>query len=119
MSKIRGVHGQYDMEGQHGTRPKPSQLKVGLAGPTPLADRPGPGKFPKNVFTTWQSKSVRGVSNVGNTVERLNLAARPSCMADRPNKWASRAQSSARALPYSSYKYPHAPPSRKCEESEV
>jgi hypothetical protein len=37
----------------------------------------------------------------------------------RPDKWATHAQSSARAPPYSSYKYHGAPPSRKCEESEV
>jgi hypothetical protein len=32
MSKIRGVHGQYDMEGRYGTRPGPNQPKVGPAG---------------------------------------------------------------------------------------
>jgi hypothetical protein len=36
-----------------------------------------------------------------------------------PDKWASLAQSLARAPPYSSYKYPPTPPSRKCEESDV
>jgi hypothetical protein len=56
---------------------------------------------------------------VGKVVERLNVAAWPSFMAGRPDKWASRAQSLARALPYSSYKHPGAPPSRKCEEGEV
>jgi hypothetical protein len=56
---------------------------------------------------------------VGKAVERLNLAARPSCKASRPDKWASHTQSLARAQPYSSYKYPHAPPGRECEESEV
>jgi hypothetical protein len=56
-----------------------------------------------------QSKSVRGVSNVGKAVERLNVAARPSFMAGRPDKWASHAQSLARALPYTSYKYLGAP----------
>jgi hypothetical protein len=65
-----------------------------------------------------QSKSVRIISNVGKVVEQLNLAARPSCMAGRPDNWASRAQSSARAPSYS-YKYPCAPPGKKCEESEV
>jgi hypothetical protein len=65
-----------------------------------------------SIFTTCQSKSVRGVSNVEKAMERLNVAV-------RPDKWASRAQSSARALSYSSYKYPSAPPGRKCEESEV
>jgi hypothetical protein len=70
------------MEGRCDIRP--SRPKVGLAGPTPLADRPGPSAFPKNIFTTGQSKSVRGVSNVGKAVECLNLAAQPSCMAGRP-----------------------------------
>jgi hypothetical protein len=46
-----------------------------------------------------------------------NLATLGSCMADRPNKWASRAQSSARAPPYCSYKYHGAPPGRNCEET--
>jgi hypothetical protein len=52
-------------------------------------------------------------------VQGGNLAAQPSCMAGRPDKWTSRAQSSARASPYSSDKYRHALPGRKCEESEV
>jgi hypothetical protein len=59
-----------------------------------------------------QSKSVRGVSNVGKAVEQLNVAV-------RPDKWASRAQSSTRAASYSSYKYLGAPPGKKCDESEV
>jgi hypothetical protein len=104
---------------RHGTRPGPSRPKVGPASPTPLAGRPGPSIFSKTIFTSCQSKSVRGVSNVGKMVERLNVAARPSFMAGRPNKWASRAQSLSRAPPYSSYKYPSARPGRKCEESEV
>jgi hypothetical protein len=56
---------------------------------------------------------------VGKAVEQLNVAARPSFMVDRPDKWASHAQFSARGPPYSSYKYPGTPPGRKCEESEV
>jgi hypothetical protein len=111
ISKTRGVHGQYDTKRRRGTRPRPRWPKVGLAG------WPGPGVFPKTVFTTCQSKLVRVVSNVGKAAERLNVAARPSFMAGRPDKWASHAQSSARALPYSSYKYLSAPPSRRCEES--
>jgi hypothetical protein len=47
-------------------------------------------------------------------VQGGNLATRPSWMAGQPDKWASRTQSSARALPYSSYKYHGAPPSIKC-----
>jgi hypothetical protein len=119
MSKTRGVHRQYDTNGQRGIRPGPSQPKVGPSDPTPLAGQPVPGAFPKTVFTMCQSKSVRGVSNVGNVVKRLNLAARSSWINGQPKKWGSRAQSSARATPYSSYKNPHAPPDRGCEESEV
>jgi hypothetical protein len=119
MSKTRGVHEQYDMKGRRGTRPEPSWPKVGPAGPTPLADQLGPGAFPKTIFTTCQNKLVSRVSNVGKAVERLNLAAWSSCMAGRPDKWASRAQSLARTPPCFSYKYPRAPPSRKSEESEV
>jgi hypothetical protein len=56
---------------------------------------------------------------MGKAVQRLNVAARPSFMAGRLDKWASHAQSLARAPPYSSYKYPGAFPDRQCEESEV
>jgi hypothetical protein len=49
---------------------------------------------------------------VGKAVEQLNVAV-------RPDKWASRAQSSTRAASYSSYKYLGAPPGKKCDESEV
>jgi hypothetical protein len=52
-------------------------------------------------------------------VQGGNLAARPSCVAGRSDKWASHAQSSSRAPPYSSYKKHGAPPGKKCEESEV
>jgi hypothetical protein len=41
----------------------------GASRPPPLADRPGPVAFPKIVFTMCQSKSVRGVSNMGKAVE--------------------------------------------------
>jgi hypothetical protein len=94
----------------HKAQAQPSQ---GVAG------RPCVGTFPKPIFTTSQSKLVRGVSNVGKAVQEGNLAARPSCMAGRPIKWAPCTQSSATALPYSSYKYHSAPPGKKCEESEV
>jgi hypothetical protein len=46
---------------------------------------------------------------IPNTVQGGNLAARPSCMAGRPDMWASCAQSLAKAPPYSSYKYHGAP----------
>jgi hypothetical protein len=119
MSKTRGAHGQYDMKGRRGTSPGPSWPTVGPAGPTPLAGRPGPGVFIKTIFTTCQSKLVRGVTNVENVVEQLNVAAWPSFMAGWPDKWASHVQSLVRVPPYSSYKYPGAPPGRKCEESDV
>jgi hypothetical protein len=110
MSKTRGVHGQYDTNGQCGTRPGPSRPKVGAGGPTPLAEKEGTGVFFKTVFSMCQSKLVSGVSNVGIAVERLNVAVRPSFMAGWPDKWVSRAHSSTRAPPYSSYKYPGTPP---------
>jgi hypothetical protein len=52
-------------------------------------------------------------------VQGGSLAARPSCMAGWPDKWAPHAQSSATALPYSYYKNHGAPPGRKCEDSQV
>jgi hypothetical protein len=91
MFKTKGVHEQYDTKERRGTMPGPSRPKLGPAGPTPLADRPGPGAFLESIFTICQSMSVRGVSNVGKAVEQLNLSARPSCMVGQPNKWASRA----------------------------
>jgi hypothetical protein len=93
MSKTRGVHGQYDTKGRCDTRPGPSRPKVGPV------DQPCPGVFPNTVFTTCQSKSVRGVSNVEKVVERLNVATWPSIIVGWPNKWASHAQSSARSPP--------------------
>jgi hypothetical protein len=57
------------------TRREDMAQGLGPAGPTPLAGRPGPVVFPKTIFTTCQSKSVRGVSNVGEVVEQLNVAA--------------------------------------------
>jgi hypothetical protein len=119
MSKTRGVHRQYDTKGQCGTRPGSGQPKVGPVGPTPLAGLPGPGIFPKTIFTRCQNKLLRGVSNVEKVMEWLNVATRPSFMAGQPDNWASRTQSFAGAPPYSSYKYPGAPLGRKCEESEV
>jgi hypothetical protein len=84
MSKTRGVHRQYDMKRRRGTRPGPDQPKVGPAGHTPFVGQLGPSVFPKTIFTTCQIKSVRGVSNVGKAVERLNVAAQPIFMAGRP-----------------------------------
>jgi hypothetical protein len=51
-------------------------------------------------------------------VQGGNLATQPSFIAGWPDKWATRAQSSATAPPCS-YKYHGAPLGRKCEESEV
>jgi hypothetical protein len=73
----------------------------------------------KNGFVYVSSRAGAQGIQCPKVVEGGNLAARPSCMAGQPNKWASRTQSLARAPPYSSYKYHGAPPDRKCEESEV
>jgi hypothetical protein len=68
-----------------------------------VANRPCVGAILKTVSSTCPAEAVQ----VG------NLAARPSFMVGQPDKWASRAQSSARAPPYSSYKYHGAPPRYK------
>jgi hypothetical protein len=68
ISKTRGNHRQYDTRGQSGTKLGPSRAKVGLAGPTSFAGRPGFGVFLKSVFSTCQLKSARRVSNVGKAV---------------------------------------------------
>jgi hypothetical protein len=47
------------------------------------------------------------------------LVTRPSCLADRLDKWAPHTQSLATTPSYSSYKYHGVPPDKKCEESEV
>jgi hypothetical protein len=52
-------------------------------------------------------------------VQRGNLVAWLSCMTDRPDKWAPRAESSATAPTYSSYKCHGATLGKKCKESEV
>jgi hypothetical protein len=76
-------------------------------------------RISKNHFVYMSRRgSVQGIQ-CPKAVQGGNLASWPSCMADRPAKWASRAQSLARAPPYSSYKYHGAPPSRNYEESEV
>jgi hypothetical protein len=43
-----------------------------------VSDRPCVGTFPKPIFTTCQSKLVRGVSNMGKAVQGENLAALPT-----------------------------------------
>jgi hypothetical protein len=99
--------------------PGPANQKWGRPAPQPWPAGQVLGAFPKTIFTTCQSRSVRRVSILGKAVKWLNLAARLSCMAGRPDKWASRAQSSLGAPPHSSYKNPHAPHGRECEESQV
>jgi hypothetical protein len=113
MYKIRHIHIQYDTRKWRGIKHRLNRAKVWPAGHITLADRPCVGTFPKIVFTTCQSKSVGGVSNVGNIVQGGNLVARPSCMASRLVKWAPCAQSSATTPPYSSYKYQGAPSRQK------
>jgi hypothetical protein len=118
MSKIRHRHRQYDTSKWCGINHRLNRAKVWPAGHITLVGRPCVGTFPKTASTTCQSKSVRGVSNVGKAVQLGNLAAWPSCMTGRPIKWAPCAQFLATTPPYS-YKYHGTPPGRKCEESEV
>jgi hypothetical protein len=72
----------------------------------------------KNRFVYVSSRGGAHGIQCPKAVQGGNLATRPGCMVGRPDKWASRTQSSARVPPYS-YKYHGAPPDKKCEESEV
>jgi hypothetical protein len=109
MSKIRHSHKQYDMRKWCGIKHRLNRAKVWSAGHITLASQPCVGTFLKPVFTTCQSKLIRGVSNVGKAVQGGNVATRPSCMSGRHIKWAPCAQSLATTPPYSSYKYHDAP----------
>jgi hypothetical protein len=66
-------------------------------------------RISKNYFVYVSSRGGAQGIQCPKAVQGGNLAARPSCTADRPEKWASRTQSLARAPPYSSYIY-HGPP---------
>jgi hypothetical protein len=72
----------------------------------------------KKCFVYVSSKGGAQGIQCPKVVQGENMAARPSSMVGWPDKWASHAQSSAIAPPYSSYKF-HGAPSKKCEESEV
>jgi hypothetical protein len=96
------------------------QLSQGMAGWPHHLGRPTTfWRTSKNRFVYMSSRgSAQGIQ-CPKAVQEKNLAARPSCLADRPDKWAPRAHSLDTALPYSFYKYHGAPPDKKCEESEV
>jgi hypothetical protein len=67
-------------------------------------------RISKNCFVYMTNRGgVQGIqcSKAG---QGGNLATWPSCVADQPDKWASHAHSSSRALPYPCYKYHGAPP---------
>jgi hypothetical protein len=61
------------------------------------ADKPRFGVFLKSAFTTCQAKSARRESKVEKVVQLQNLAARPPKSTGQPDKWASRAPTSAKA----------------------
>jgi hypothetical protein len=84
-----------------------------------VAGRPCVGAFPETVLSTCVGEVVLKESNAQKAVQGGNMATRPSCMADWPDKWAPHAQSLATAPPYSYYKYHGASPDRNFEESEV
>jgi hypothetical protein len=76
-----------------------------------LAGRPCVGTFPKTVLSTCPAEAVLKVSNTQRRCkEETWLPSKVAWPVGRPDKWASRAQSSARTPPYSSYKYHGAPP---------
>jgi hypothetical protein len=64
MSKIRYSHTEYDTRKWCATKPEPNRAKVGSAGPTSLADRPGVGTFSNSALPTYQGRLVHGASNV-------------------------------------------------------
>jgi hypothetical protein len=87
-----------------------AQLSQGVAGrPHHLSRLAMCWRIFKNHFVYVSSRGGAQGIQCPKTVQRGNLSAQPSCMAGRPDKWASHTQSSARVPPYSSYKYHHAP----------
>jgi hypothetical protein len=103
VSKIRHSHRQ--VRGWHGTMSGPNRAKVGLAGPTSLAGRPGFGIFFENHFIhvsrevggvgQWRPKSVKA--------EKVDWLA--TCTAGRPSA-PNRLKLMVEIL-LTFYKYPH------------
>jgi hypothetical protein len=101
----------------HKVRAQPSH---GVAGRPHHLGRPAMcWHISKNHFVYVSSRGGAQGIQCPKAVKGGNLAARPSGIADWPDKSAPCTQSLATAPPYSSYKYHGAPLSRKCEESEV
>jgi hypothetical protein len=99
MSKIRHCHRKYDMR------------KWGVVGrPHHLGQPAMCWRISKNCFVYASSRGGTQGIQCPKAMQGGNSDTRPSCMAGRPNKWASCAQSLARAPPYSSYKYHDAAP---------
>jgi hypothetical protein len=86
----------------HKARAQPSQ---GVAGRPHHHGHPAMcWHISKNCFVYVSSRGRAHGIQCPKVVQGGNLAARPSCMASQPDKWAPRVQSSAIAPPYSSYK---------------
>jgi hypothetical protein len=97
-----------------------AQLSQGVAGrPHHLARSAMCWRISKNHFVYVSSRCDAQGTQCPKVVQGGNLATWPSCMAGWQDKWASRTQSSARAPPFSSFKYHGAPLGRSCDESEV
>jgi hypothetical protein len=97
-----------------------NRAKVWPACHITLTGRPWVGASPKTILSTCPAEVVLMVSNAQRLCKEETWP--PDQVAwpvGQPDKWTSREQSSARAPPYSSFKYHNAPPGRKCEESEV
>jgi hypothetical protein len=67
-------------------------------------------RISKNQFVYMSSRGGAQGIQCPKVVQGGNLAAQPSYMAGQPDKCSSHGQSSAKAPPNSSYKYPGAPP---------
>jgi hypothetical protein len=87
-----------------------AQLSQGVAGRLHHLGRPAMCcPISKNHFVYVSNRGGAEGIQCSKAVQGGNLAARPTFMVDRCDKWASHTQSLARVLPYSSYKYHSAP----------
>jgi hypothetical protein len=97
-----------------------AQLSQGVAVRPHYLARPAISwRISKNCFVNVSSRGRAQGDQCLKAVQGGNMAARLGYIAGQPDKLASCTQSLARAPPYSSYKYHHALPSKKGEESEV
>jgi hypothetical protein len=92
--------------------------KVGLPGPTSLAGQLGVGVFSNSTLPTCQGRSVHGVSSAQSQCGHKTWPpGHPSWSVGPTSGPLSPTFSQSTDL--TPYKYPHTPPDKRCEESEV